>query len=503
MRLNLDLIQKSLSSSYPTKRFGPKQRELCFRRPVLYEQGKTMEDGILYIVRCGSLPEQLPNTRCGLVCIGQRLPQVFTMHTLPVLLLRGEFSAIAVLNAVNEVYELYESWDVALRDALEREDDFSIEELLQIGSQQLPFTMSVVDNGLTPLFFMTGVPGTDGSTIVRKIEQGAYMSVDYTTQVNQVCRMERTIRVPYLTSMKADGQIYCHNIYMMDHFVGCVSISKEKGNFEECDFPLMDLFFHYFCKAFVKYLHRSTRMDRPGSDVLQKLLHRTGVSDRELEQLQGEEKKKWILFVLRESFGNQSYPRDYMRSSLNAVSTGIYTAVYRDCLTGLLCMPPEKEAQASVLMKLTELTAPMGYLCGISNAFYDLRQLYTYLPQAVFAAAKAQETGKELCQFDSCALDYLLESCLGSITLDAALSPGLRALREQDASRGTEYTRTLFVYLRNEMSVVHTAQELFIHRSSLLKRLDKIQRLLGDSLQDPRKRLYYRICLELMLREAD
>lgn len=72
---------------------------------------------------------------------------------------------------------------------------------------------------------------------------------------------------------------------------------------------------------------------------------------------------------------------------------------------------------------------------------------------------------------------------------------------DQDARRGTEYVRTLYVYLCNEMAIVHTAQALYIRRSSLLKRLEKIQRILEDDLQDPRHRLYYRLCLELIQRE--
>ena len=57
------------------------------------------------------------------------------------------------------------------------------------------------------------------------------------------------------------------------------------------------------------------------------------------------------------------------------------------------------------------------------------------------------------------------------------------------------------VYLQLERNVVQTAKTLFIHRSSLLKRLDKIQRLLNQDLSDPDTRLYFRICLAL-LRES-
>ena len=81
------------------------------------------------------------------------------------------------------------------------------------------------------------------------------------------------------------------------------------------------------------------------------------------------------------------------------------------------------------------------------------------------------------------------------------MSEGLKALREHDRLKGSEYLRTLDLYLQNEMSVTRTSQALFIHRSSLLKRLDKIQRLLNQDLSDPDTRLYFRICLAL-LRES-
>ncbi|MDR2246278.1 MAG: helix-turn-helix domain-containing protein [Treponema sp.] len=46
--------------------------------------------------------------------------------------------------------------------------------------------------------------------------------------------------------------------------------------------------------------------------------------------------------------------------------------------------------------------------------------------------------------------------------------------------------------------MTQTASEVFIQRSSLVKRLDKIRRLTGDDLADPDTRLYYRICFRLM-----
>ncbi len=81
--------------------------------------------------------------------------------------------------------------------------------------------------------------------------------------------------------------------------------------------------------------------------------------------------------------------------------------------------------------------------------------------------------------------------------MESLCSQGLLALLEHDRNRGTEYVKTLDTYLKNETSMSKTAADLYIHRSSLLKRLNKIERIMQEDLQDPNVRLYYRICLAL------
>ena len=75
-------------------------------------------------------------------------------------------------------------------------------------------------------------------------------------------------------------------------------------------------------------------------------------------------------------------------------------------------------------------------------------------------------------------------------------------LLEHDQKKGTEYIKTLDVYLQNEMSITKTAEALFIHRTSLMKRLDKLIRLLDDDLHSPETRLTYRLCLAMLKNEG-
>ncbi len=140
----------------------------------------------------------------------------------------------------------------------------------------------------------------------------------------------------------------------------------------------------------------------------------------------------------------------------------------------------------------------MGYIGGISNLFTDLTLLANYLRQASYAVEYKRDNDGPLYFFSDQVLSYILDSCTRELPADSLYSQGLIALLENDQRRGTEYIKTLGVYLQNETHITQTAEALYIHRSSLIKRLDKIQRLLKDDLDDPNIRLYYRICLALI-----
>jgi len=74
------------------------------------------------------------------------------------------------------------------------------------------------------------------------------------------------------------------------------------------------------------------------------------------------------------------------------------------------------------------------------------------------------------------------------------------SVMEYDSARHTDYMQTLDVFLKNEMSISQTAADLFIHRNSLIKRLEKLKQLLNIDLESPDVRLYYRICLMEMIK---
>lgn len=89
------------------------------------------------------------------------------------------------------------------------------------------------------------------------------------------------------------------------------------------------------------------------------------------------------------------------------------------------------------------------------------------------------------------ALGYMHQSSHSSVLNNRVL----QLLLNYDRTNNTGYVETLRVYLANSCNVTQTAKRLFIHRHTLLKRLNKIREIGDVNLDDHYARLYLSINL--------
>ena len=75
---------------------------------------------------------------------------------------------------------------------------------------------------------------------------------------------------------------------------------------------------------------------------------------------------------------------------------------------------------------------------------------------------------------------------------------GLQRVIDHDAHSQTDYVKTLRTYLDNNMNIAQTARDLFIHRTSLIARLERIASLLDIDLDNPNDRLQLAINLRML-----
>ena len=149
---------------------------------------------------------------------------------------------------------------------------------------------------------------------------------------------------------------------------------------------------------------------------------------------------------------------------------------------------------------MAEFTESMGVRIGASDAFRDVYSARLYYHQASAALENGMlvDPTKKYYHFQDYALTELIINSLGKMPTELFFTDGMRRLAEHDAEAPVSYMDTLREYLDQNMSMTRTSAALYVHRSTLLERIGRIERELDTDLKDPDERLRIQILLKAM-----
>ena len=137
---------------------------------------------------------------------------------------------------------------------------------------------------------------------------------------------------------------------------------------------------------------------------------------------------------------------------------------------------------------------------GVSNCFVGRRGFANSLQQAYDALRLGEKADPHFwCYyFEDYAFAYLLSQCTAQYGPLQVASPKLDLLRRYDAAHNTELFHTLQIYLTTWCNATEAARQLYIHRTSLLKRLRRITELAELNLSDADTVLYLLLSYKLL-----
>lgn len=123
---------------------------------------------------------------------------------------------------------------------------------------------------------------------------------------------------------------------------------------------------------------------------------------------------------------------------------------------------------------------------GISWPFSDIFQFKRHFNQGVTCIKQAQHFGqnKDVFEYTDFSFYDLLYNYTGKLPLENYCHPELKKLKEYDRENNTEFYTTLRIYLENNKSLSATAKAMFVHRNSMVYRINRINQLLMLNLDD-------------------
>lgn len=457
----------------------------------LYEPGIVPEPDTLYFMTAEDFREfQFP---AAAVCIPD-YPGTLELPEQNGLYLESGCTKASFYNLIRKIFSDYEKWDFALSFA-ERMDP---SQLLELSTPILHIPLTVIDNEFHFIARNTlyARKFTGDSLSVSEMEDLLW------SEEFKKCTYQKDVFHFFLQSEQK--MLLCYNLFQNGHFFARILGSIEEESYavpQEILFSRMVVALKNLIEE-ERSIFRSPGKSREFTAAVRRLLEgNRDVDPQILLQQNWSLDDTYLLSVVRCS---DRFPveeaEQYMRSSLQQLfpeACVLHLGQDFVCVWNRTC---SAEKEYSFREKMSVFLRDHAAKAGTSNIFCGREDFSLYLSQACEALRLGEKYAPHFWhyRFEDYACFYLLERCSTPYGPWQVASPALRVLRRYDKEKAGELYRTLDVYLQTGCNVTQSAERLHIHRTSMIKRLNRIKKLTGICLEEADTRLYLMLSYKIL-----
>jgi hypothetical protein len=507
--LCLGIIEDALGKRALYKNYDKEDDPFVLERPEIYRRGAVFATGVLYLARATSLHgDFLAQEGSAIICIGMP-PEAYLDCPVRVIALDEATDMEELSNDINRIFFEYNTLEQKLQDSVNK--GRSVQHMVEILAPYLNGNELMIINSDFRLIAKSNhsLHLNEISGLGQPDEQG-FLPPDIVTFFKNDFSKVRNLTEPffYEASIFAKRAL-CKNVFFRGEYVCRIILPEDASPFRGYEPGLLKFF-----SSFIQLVYD---LSSSGSGILPT----DSMADVYIDLLKGETVEKWRL---QNCFERRSWPLDgpfhcavlmpsdrdfynrtirYYCQTFNRDIEGccfvefggeIVCVINIGCYGGLL---------DNFISEHLEIFRDAYFRIGYSNCFSNIEDLQHYFLQAKIALRTGlnQRPFQWHYRFADFVLSYMASKLTEELDGRFLCAPEILLLGEYDKTHGSELLPTLKVYLRNNMNAVKTAKELFIHRSTMVYRLERIEELTGIDYKDPYKILHLLISLELLLKD--
>lgn len=392
-----------------------------------------------------------------------------------------------VLNSILDAFEYYNDWANELTRQIK--SGCTIETVLEAGHKLLQRYLVLAD----PTFLIYQTYGPEQLLqpfpLYKKALKEKMLPLDVLMMINQ----ENAIRIPELPSyevavpsMKINTIVSnlfsysSHNGWLITHNTSCTYSQSEK-DLQDAYAELLQTWLAF---------NESTRQKTNREEVFRNLLDGKEPGENDLNRLAV---FHWMpndvkqVYVISADTQNTNIFYAIIRSFERFNPSGFIFLYGEELVYIVNCMLiDEQEHERNMINVLSQSSC----LAGRSERFTSLGELQRHYNSAKVALKYKQKKAGPIIDLNQSILPYL-SSLITQNSVFQVRHPIIEILNSYDEKHSAQLCETLRVFLENKCSYEKTRNELFIHRSTLLYRISRIQELTGFDPDD------YETCLQL------
>ena len=214
-------------------------------------------------------------------------------------------------------------------------------------------------------------------------------------------------------------------------------------------------------------------------------------------------KPKEYYYILTCSFEanfNRLMAYHYYIHQLSTIFTNSITGIFGNRFVTLVSTSTMRKIDEKQLNRL-ETFLTMNHMIGtISYTYSNLTDSAAYFNQCQGLLSQRLSTFNEspIIFYEDYYLKHILNVMNKPALVEASVHPSIKFMKKYDLEHGTNYISTLETYFDNNRSAPATANALFIHKSTLFYRFDKMKQIFGIRLDDKDALFAYEYSLKIM-----
>lgn len=501
MKLNAEIIYSHLSKSYKTELHGKPSKRMALPRPVFYmEHQRDFRTDHLYVASADHLPPYPQfHGNVAIICIGESLNLSYYYNRCTVIHIKGRCDYFSVYLTVQQIFDRFDAWNDELFELFQKDAD--IQKILECSCKIFEKPLIAIDQD----FRFLASAGALGNRLVEKWKDKSEFLSQYSIK-NYLEENEPKIneRDPMFLKI-IDTNALCVNLYdKKDSYIGCLCMLLSEDTYEKGTDALLAYLARILERSIEKNPSILATKQNTVKNILKDLINSIPISPNQRWLLSDFHKGHRYRCVAMHSLNRENVlPASYICNQFEAVFAGGMAFHIDAVVVGVIdvdYLPDSQMSETSLDGVLLPMLESMKLCSGISNLFSDLDDVQIYFRQAEAAIKNGSmmDPQKKHYYFSEYTLTEMVINSLSGFPIETYFPDGLKELLAHDDSSAVSYLETLKVFLDENMSYAKTAQTLFVHRSTLIDRITRIERDLNIDLKDPEKRLYIHLLLKAM-----
>jgi hypothetical protein len=363
-----------------------------------------------------------------------------------------------------------------------------LEAVIDAASVRLGNSLLLCDMNFKIIANSTSVPVLD-PLWMENIKQGycCYEFISEVKQLKSIRNASQTTAAVEVTCTKSPYRKLSSKVFHNQTQIGFLLMIEGENHFLPSHFEMLSTISHVISYTIAHYTSDLFEKNSLYHELLYDML--IGASSKNITPRLAElqfPSKMLVLFIHPERYLGQLYLKNYICKNLKIQIPGTHVTYHKNGIVAVIPLKEDTEMELELLETLKYFSKKEHIRIGISNSFSCIENFVSHYEQAYAALELGHKSNPEelVYLYQNYEIFYLFTEVKNPDKLGQFSHPALAILNHYDQENSSQLYKTLCIYIDKGCNIKLTSESLYIHRNSLVYRLNRITELCQVDLSD-------------------